>query len=219
MDEKYNGWTNRETWLVNLWIENERESHFYWKERTKEILEDQPRDQATRCLANVLEEWCEELEPKGSTLFADLMSAALGRVDWFEIAESMIANAQQESPFGPVIYAYTRQQALADGVLKDAGKLAAEAGFRVPVALTSAVWEAYVRAPEAVPWQDETGRLWDILTMLRHAIRGDAGGNETQFGVFVQNDEAAPQLVTLKAVSGPGDDGEHVLTVMLPDED
>jgi hypothetical protein len=39
--------------------------------------------------------------------------------------------------------------------------------------------------------------------------------------VHVRNDnrEGTPPLVRLKAVSGPGDDGEPVVTVMLPDED
>jgi hypothetical protein len=35
----------------------------------------------------------------------------------------------------------------------------------------------------------------------------------------VRNDNRRPKLVTLKAVCGPGDDGEPVLTVMLLGED
>ena len=42
--------------------------------------------------------------------------------------------------FGDVIFTYTRAQALADGVLIDAGALAQEAGFRLPVAITAAAW-------------------------------------------------------------------------------
>lgn len=40
----------------------------------------------------------------------------------------------------PVIHAYTRAQAIADGVLVDISETAKEAGFRYPVACTSAVW-------------------------------------------------------------------------------
>src|SRR5690606_27193956 len=40
--------------------------------------------------------------------------------------------------FGEPIHVYTRAQALADGVLVDAGPLAGEAGFHWPVALTQA---------------------------------------------------------------------------------
>ncbi len=26
---EYNGWTNRETWVVNLWLSNDMESYYY----------------------------------------------------------------------------------------------------------------------------------------------------------------------------------------------
>jgi hypothetical protein len=58
--------------------------------------------------------------------------------------------------------------------------------------------------------------------MLRWAIRGSKdGAREVRFGVHVRNDnrERTPPLVRLKAVCGPGDGGEPVLTVMMPDED
>ena len=47
---------------------------------------------------------------------------------------------QPEDPlFGPIIYAYTRSQALADGVLVDVTEIAREVGFKLPVALTEAL--------------------------------------------------------------------------------
>ncbi len=57
--------------------------------------------------------------------------------------------------------------------------------------------------------------------MLRLAIGRSAGGAELRFGVHVRNDnrERTPPLVCLKALCGPGDQGEPVLTVMLPDQD
>ena len=34
MEEKrYNGWTNYETWAVNLWIDNDQGSYTYWREQ------------------------------------------------------------------------------------------------------------------------------------------------------------------------------------------
>jgi hypothetical protein len=47
-----------------------------------------------------------------------------------------------EDLFGPVIHAYSRAEALEDGVLVDVTSTAREAGFRIPVALTRAVWES-----------------------------------------------------------------------------
>ena len=50
----------------------------------------------------------------------------------------MTTTTPTKGVFGPPIHTYTRAQALADGVLVDAGPLAKEAGFRWPVALTQA---------------------------------------------------------------------------------
>ena len=118
-----------------------------------------------------------------------------------------------------LIHRYTRADALRDGVLIDVTATAQEAGIRWPVALTSAVWERCVAVPPGVVCQDEAGRLWDVLWMLRCAIaRQD--GRVIHFAVHVRNDnrDRTPPLVRLKAVSGPGDEGEPVITVMLPDE-
>jgi hypothetical protein len=72
-----------------------------------------------------------------------------------------------------------------------------------------------------VVFQDEEGRLWDVLWLLRVAIGRGGGGPEVRFGVHVRNDnqERTPPLVRLKALCGPGDNGEPVFTVMLPEED
>ncbi|MEH0424676.1 DUF6573 family protein [Streptomyces sp. B21-083] len=129
---------------------------------------------------------------------------------------------------GEIIHAYTRAQALADEVLVAAdADSAQEAGFRVPVALTSAVWEGCVAWNEGdserqVP-QDERGRLWDVLTMCRAAIRR-SGGCEGQVTVDlrrVPRDGRTRQArpVQLVCAIGPGDHGEPVITIMQPDED
>ncbi len=121
-----------------------------------------------------------------------------------------------------LIHAYTRAEALADGELIDVSATAREAGIRFPVALTRAVWERCVSVPEGVVCQDEARRLWDVVWLLLCAIRRAApGAVAVRFGVHVRNDNRnrTPPLVHLKAVSGAGDRGEPVLTVMTPDED
>jgi hypothetical protein len=120
-----------------------------------------------------------------------------------------------------LIHRYTRAQAIEDGVLIDVSATAREAGFKYPVALTAAAWARCVAVPPGVACQDEAGRLWDVLTLLRYAIRGSNGGAEVRFGVHVRNDnrEGTPPLVALKALCGPGDQAEPVITVMMPAED
>jgi len=120
-----------------------------------------------------------------------------------------------------VISSYTRAQAIEDGVLVDVFSVAREAGIKFPVALTSTVWGQYVEVPEGVNCQDERGRLWDILWMLRCNAR--QGGDTLFFKLYVRNHNrerlTSRDLVTLKAVCGPGDTPDPVITIMLPDED
>jgi hypothetical protein len=119
-----------------------------------------------------------------------------------------------------LVHRYTRADAILDGVLIDVSAMAREAGVRWPVALTRAAWERCVSVPPGVTCQDEAGRLWDVLFLLALSARR-AEGALVRFAVHVRNDnrDRTPPLVRLKAVCGPGDDGEPVLTVMLPGED
>ena len=225
-DEKFNGWTNIETWTVRLWIDNERETHFHWRDETRTVLRREPRDMACGVLARKLEEAFDEVIPQlKHGLFGDLLSTAVGRVNWHEIAESMLEEEDEpiETPAGRVILAsYFRSQAIADGVLVDVSKLAKEAGFKIPVALTAAAWQTCVSIPEGVTCQDEVGRLWDVLNVLLFSIR--AGRNkpnpsEVRFTVSVRNSNDGNEDVQLKSLCTPGDDAEPVVTIMLPNED
>lgn len=137
--------------------------------------------------------------------------------------------------FGEVISCYTRAQALEDGVLVDMSRLASEAGFKWPVAVTRAVYDRYIEVPaELEGQQDASGRAWDILWMLWVNVRtGKINGSYGEFKLLVRFPESVEwqdnedkheedpglRLVTLKSVSGPGDDGEPVITIMMPIED
>lgn len=125
-----------------------------------------------------------------------------------------------------VVHAYTRAQALADGVLVEAGEMALEAGFKVPVALTSAVFEDCVAWTEGDEQrkpcgQSADGRLWDVLWMAYNAARR-TDGNSTRFPMLrIQREGPAfePTRVELVLTIGPGDEGEPVCTIMQPGED
>ena len=126
--------------------------------------------------------------------------------------------------FGEVISSYTRTQAIDDGMLIDVSHTAQEAGFSFPVALTRAAWSDCVEWSEAdskrQTYQDESGRLWDVLWMASRAAR--RGGQEIRFQLYRVSRGGRgmrPRLVTLKAICGAGDEGEPVITIMLPTED
>lgn len=128
--------------------------------------------------------------------------------------------------FGEPISVYTRKNALDDGFLIDVSETAREAGIKFPVAITREAWNDCVAWTEAdtrrkrVP-NDEAGRLWDVLWMLRCAARR-MDGDRMLFQLYRVPREGKgqkPRLVTLKAICGPGDDAEPVITIMLPSED
>jgi hypothetical protein len=116
-----------------------------------------------------------------------------------------------------VIHAYSREQALADGVLVDVTSTAREAGFKVPVALTSAVYARLVPSErDASLGQSFEGRLWDVLMVLRYYAGADT--DTVTFHVIIAEGEESHEIV-LKAHIGPGDNGEPVVTIMFEYED
>jgi hypothetical protein len=129
---------------------------------------------------------------------------------------------RNESPFGDVIYTYTRAHAVADGFQVHVTMTAQEAGIRFPVFLTRAVYDAYVTVPKDVTGQDEAGRLWDLVWMLRFAIRRARPGVERiPVAFYVRNDNRRPRLVKLIATCGPldVDDPQPAITLLMPGED
>jgi len=118
--------------------------------------------------------------------------------------------------FGDVIFAYSRRRAIEDGVLVDVSEWASSremmGGFKIPVAMTAAVW-ALVEAPEA-SHEDTRGRAHDVLWMAQLAARGNLDTDRTAFTVLISGEE-----VNLVLHVGPGDDGEPVATIMLAGED
>jgi hypothetical protein len=128
----------------------------------------------------------------------------------------------QPSAFS-IVYAYTRSQAVADGFQIDVSKTATEAGIRFPVFITRGVYEQCVAVPPNVTGQDEAGRLWDVIWLLRYAIlRSRPGTSRLTVALYVRNsDSHRPRLTKLIATAGAVDidDPAPAITVMLPDED
>jgi len=97
-DNKYNGWSNYETWLVKLWLDNDE---YICNHQMPEWASD--CDGSVGVLADTVKEFVADPEnglvPDFETgLGADLLSAALSSVDWFEIAESILEdNPQNEN--------------------------------------------------------------------------------------------------------------------------
>jgi hypothetical protein len=121
-----------------------------------------------------------------------------------------------------VIHVYSRAQAIDDGTLVDVSTLATEAGFRYPVALTRTAWDLAVTVPKGCEgFQDETGRLWDVLTVARYMARANGGDTDrVRLTVStIRNRAGQRRNARLEMVCGPGDDPRPVITIQLPGED
>jgi hypothetical protein len=106
--QEHNGWYNYETWVVNLWMDNERGSHDYWRERAREALDgarpqkartyaSQTQPERAKCvLADDLKEQHEEALPELEGFAADLLNAAMSEVNWYEIAGHLVDELVEE---------------------------------------------------------------------------------------------------------------------------
>ena len=92
----------------------------------------------------------------------------------------MTTDKPNDNVFGDVIYAYTRRQAIEDGVLVDVTETVREAGFKWPFAMTSEVWALIEDIPEKYGYEDVTGRLWDVLNVVAAAAVVNLTGHEGQ---------------------------------------
>ena len=85
-NEQYNGWANRETWLVNLWLTNDAGTYAAAREICGEGQE--------RPAVLALQEFVESIafhavtEQESSGLGVDLIGQSLAWVDWREIVQS-----------------------------------------------------------------------------------------------------------------------------------
>ena len=113
----------------------------------------------------------------------------------------------------PVIYSYTRAQALANCILIDVTEIGEEVGFKPPVAITEALQNRLTPTKnEAVFGQDYDSRLWNVLWVAAFTIKlADRGTDTVTFTVVQQEvDAKSGQLqnveLRLRAVCGSGNE-------------
>jgi hypothetical protein len=97
----YNGWTNYETWNVALWW-GESGMDGYWYGEAESLLDaadedaDDYEDDVIRELADRMKDETTEEMPVVTGMWADLLMAAIGSVNWREIAEGVIEEAMAD---------------------------------------------------------------------------------------------------------------------------
>ena len=126
--------------------------------------------------------------------------------------------------WGEVIYAYTRKQAIDDGMLIDVTKTAKEAGFHDSTVITAALYERLqCTKKEKSEGQSYEGRLWDVLfvgiTKVRAYVtaRKPRGPFRLDVTITVReeqgNGKVKPVLMDYCVDFNLGDEGELVITI------
>ena len=109
----------------------------------------------------------------------------------------------------------TRQDAIDDGDLIEITRMGRDMGIMFPLAVSARAAESMVPFPN-IPQDTVTENLWDTLHAFRDKARTTTE-DEFEFQVSLYQNGLVPTL-TFKAAVSPGDDGEPVITIMLPDE-
>ena len=120
-----------------------------------------------------------------------------------------------------IIYAYTRAQAIADGVLVDVTEAAKAIGFKLSTVVTDHLFHDYVEVPVDLDGEGQsvTGRLHDLMVLALFAARKAVNTDRVTFKVDFLMAPGRKETVDVVAHIGPGDHGEPVLTIMLPEDD
>jgi hypothetical protein len=120
-----------------------------------------------------------------------------------------------------VISRYTRANAISDGVLVDITTNFPELCkmYKFPVACTASVWGIITRAVESKKHcNDIEGVIWDVLWMSQKGIVRRIDDTQHIFRVIITG-TGTNRYHDMKIVCHGGDEGEPVLTIMLPEED
>lgn len=85
-DTTYNGWKNKETWLVNIWYMDEMPNHFKYVEQYH--VEPNELEEAVQYIS----EECEALSSLPAGLLSDFISTCWSEVDWHSLVDHLNEN-------------------------------------------------------------------------------------------------------------------------------
>jgi hypothetical protein len=89
--KEYNGYTNYETWLVGLWIDNDEGLSNMFR---RDIESDDEMDSAKDDLADEMKQYFEDEMPKVEGFWADILNSAFGEIDWADLADGRIEKSE-----------------------------------------------------------------------------------------------------------------------------
>lgn len=132
----------------------------------------------------------------------------------------VVADFGPGHPFtgAPIIHAYSRAQAIDDGVLVDLTFMAQNRGYRWPVACTDRLWQTLISVGDDPDTTDHAileRRIGQVLNCLLMAIKA-AGPERSDYVAFTILTDAGNAKAW--ASCHPDDDGDPCLTIMMQGE-
>jgi len=95
IDDTYNGWTNKETWLVNVWLNNDYDLYKYYLGRLNDSYGGFISD-IIHELQEIVYDIVREDRPETNGLAYDLLQSSLNVINYKELAEHYIEEIQEE---------------------------------------------------------------------------------------------------------------------------
>jgi hypothetical protein len=94
--ETYQGWTNQETWLVNLWLTNVLPTERKLRQISGKLSHRQDRAQVLAAYVSAQVPLPRYASGDNASLYTDLLQGALDKVNWAEIIENHEHDNDQE---------------------------------------------------------------------------------------------------------------------------
>lgn len=92
---EYNGYTNKPTWLISLWIDNNQNELEYILQHAEEYSEEyESYHEFSDWLKDTVEEWQSDTV-RMNNMFSDLLNFALAYVNWDELSQGYIQEARE----------------------------------------------------------------------------------------------------------------------------
>jgi len=119
---------------------------------------------------------------------------------------------KDSSGYDDIIYSYTAEQAIEDGILADVTEMGHEAGFskNFKVRVTRSVYDACI-PPKSNKIESFDGRMWDVIWMAKNAVVRNKSDRMCQFIVRIGRKNVS-LFAVLDTTSGPA------IHIMFPED-
>ena len=122
------------------------------------------------------------------------------------------SHVKDSSGYDDIIYSYTAEQAIEDGILADVTEMGHEAGFskNFKVRVTRSVYDACI-PPKSNKIESFDGRMWDVIWMAKNAVVRNKSDRMCQFIVRIGRKNVS-LFAVLDTTSGPA------IHIMFPED-